>query len=211
MKGKKGCMKRGGAAKHLEEMHGATTHHRKHGGHVDGKELEHMHGHSAKHRLDRPGRKRGGRVGADMAPLSSAGRGDHPHSASDQMAHGGSIHQHHHHGNAPHHKHAHHRATGGRTPENEVAGKGSIAEEVEGHKRGGHVGHHEKKKLSEGGAAGGKWIAGAVKHPGALHKQLGVPQGEKIPEKKLSKAAHSSNPLLAKRAHLAQTLKGFHH
>jgi hypothetical protein len=55
-----------------------------------------------------------------------------------------------------------------------------------------------------------KWIAGAIKHPGALHKELGVPQGEKIPAKKLAKAAKSTNPTLAKRAHLAETLKGFH-
>jgi hypothetical protein len=55
-----------------------------------------------------------------------------------------------------------------------------------------------------------KWISGAIKHPGALHKQLGVPQGEKIPAKKLAKAAKSSNPTLAKRARLAETLKGFH-
>jgi hypothetical protein len=31
-----------------------------------------MHGEMSRHRLDRPGRKRGGRVGADMNPLSSA-------------------------------------------------------------------------------------------------------------------------------------------
>lgn len=56
-----------------------------------------------------------------------------------------------------------------------------------------------------------KWIAGAIKHPGALHKTLGVPQGEKIPEGKLEAAAHSSNPTTAKRANLAMTLKGMHH
>lgn len=55
------------------------------------------------------------------------------------------------------------------------------------------------------------WIAGAIKHPGALHKELGVPQGTKISAKKLAKAAHSDNPTLAKRARLAETLKGFHH
>jgi hypothetical protein len=56
-----------------------------------------------------------------------------------------------------------------------------------------------------------KWIQGAIKHPGALHRSLGVPQGEKIPARKIAKAAHSSNPLLAKRARLAQTLKAMHH
>lgn len=54
------------------------------------------------------------------------------------------------------------------------------------------------------------WIAGAIKHPGALHKTLGVKQGEKIPESKLKKAEHSKNPTTAKRAHLAETLKKMH-
>lgn len=55
-----------------------------------------------------------------------------------------------------------------------------------------------------------KFIQKAIKHPGALHKQLGVPEGEKIPAKKLEKAAHSSNALLRKRANLAKTLKKLH-
>ena len=54
-----------------------------------------------------------------------------------------------------------------------------------------------------------KWIAGAIKHPGALHAQLGVPQGEKIPSKKLAKAAKAGGKL-GQRARLAETLKGFH-
>ena len=57
-------------------------------------------------------------------------------------------------------------------------------------------------------AKGGKtWIKGAIKNPGALHKQLGVPQGETIPAKKLAKAAKASGTL-GRRARLAQTLKG---
>ena len=56
---------------------------------------------------------------------------------------------------------------------------------------------------------GEKWIAGAIGKKGALHKALHVPQGEKIPQKKLEKAEASSNPKLAKRARLAETLKGF--
>lgn len=54
-----------------------------------------------------------------------------------------------------------------------------------------------------------KWIQGAIKHPGALHKTLGVPQGQKIPAAKIEKATHSSNPKTAQRANLAKTLKGF--
>jgi hypothetical protein len=55
-----------------------------------------------------------------------------------------------------------------------------------------------------------KWIQGAIKHPGAVHKQLGVPQGEKIPAGKLAAAA-AKGGVLGKRARLAETLKGFHH
>lgn len=54
-----------------------------------------------------------------------------------------------------------------------------------------------------------KWIQVAIKHPGALHEQLGVPQGEKIPAKKLEAAAQKGGTL-GRRARLAQTLKGFH-
>lgn len=54
-----------------------------------------------------------------------------------------------------------------------------------------------------------KWIANAVKHKGALHKTLGVPEGKKIPESKIKKAEHSKNPTTRKRAVLAETLKGF--
>lgn len=52
------------------------------------------------------------------------------------------------------------------------------------------------------------FIKGAIKHPGALHKSLGVPKGKKIPEAKLEKATHSKNPTMRKRANLAETLKG---
>lgn len=57
-------------------------------------------------------------------------------------------------------------------------------------------------------AKGEKWIQGAIKHKGALHKKLGVPEGKKIPEKKLEKAAKAKGTL-GKEARLAETLKGF--
>ena len=60
--------------------------------------------------------------------------------------------------------------------------------------------------MKKGGKAD-NWIAGATKHKGALHKELGVPEGKKIPEKKLKKAEHSDNPTERKRADLAVTLK----
>jgi hypothetical protein len=54
-----------------------------------------------------------------------------------------------------------------------------------------------------------KWIQKAIKKPGALHKQLGVPQGKKIPGKKLEAAA-SKGGKLGQRARLAKTLKKMH-
>ncbi len=53
-----------------------------------------------------------------------------------------------------------------------------------------------------------KWISKAIKHPGKLHRDLGVPIGKKIPAKKLAKAEHSKNPTIRKEANLAKTLKG---
>ena len=55
------------------------------------------------------------------------------------------------------------------------------------------------------------WIKGAIKHPGKLHRELGVKAGEKIPEKKLEKAEHSENSTIRREADLAKTLKGFSH
>ena len=51
-----------------------------------------------------------------------------------------------------------------------------------------------------------KWIQKAIEKPGALHKQLGVPAGEKIPAADL-KAAAEKGGKLGKRARLAMTLK----
>ena len=74
------------------------------------------------------------------------------------------------------------------------------------------------KSVATGGEAkpdglkdGGHWIQSAIKHPGSLRQELHTPEGKPIPEKKLEKASHSSNPTLRRRAALAKTLKGFHH
>lgn len=52
---------------------------------------------------------------------------------------------------------------------------------------------------------GGNFIAKAIKNPGALHEQLGVPEDKKIPAKKLNAAAEKGGKL-GKRANLAKTL-----
>lgn len=59
------------------------------------------------------------------------------------------------------------------------------------------------------GLLGGKnWIKGAIKKPGALHEALGVPQGKKIPAKKLLVKA-ADTPLMKRRKTLAKTLSKF--
>jgi hypothetical protein len=51
------------------------------------------------------------------------------------------------------------------------------------------------------------WIAGAIKKPGALRKELGVKTGAKIPARQLAAAARKPGPL-GQRARLAETLRG---
>jgi len=55
-----------------------------------------------------------------------------------------------------------------------------------------------------------KWIQKAIKHPGALHRSLGVPKGEKIPQNVLAKATKSKSLALKRRAILAMTLSKLH-
>lgn len=50
------------------------------------------------------------------------------------------------------------------------------------------------------------WIQGAVKHPGALHAELGVPQGDPIPADRLQQAAQAGGKL-GERARFAMNIK----
>jgi len=54
-----------------------------------------------------------------------------------------------------------------------------------------------------------KWIQAMHMKKGALHEEMGVPKGKKIPAKKLASAAKKGGKL-GKRARLAQTLKKMH-
>jgi hypothetical protein len=56
----------------------------------------------------------------------------------------------------------------------------------------------------------GKWMAKAFeKHPGKLHQQLHVPEGETIPQSELEKATHSSDAGLKREAVLALTARRY--
>lgn len=52
-----------------------------------------------------------------------------------------------------------------------------------------------------------KFIRKAIKKPGALHKELHVPAGKKIPKAKLEAAAKKGSTKEARRARLALTLR----
>ena len=54
-----------------------------------------------------------------------------------------------------------------------------------------------------------KWIQKAIKKPGALKKELGVKEDERIPQKKLKKAAEAKGKE-GRRARLALELEKFH-
>lgn len=62
---------------------------------------------------------------------------------------------------------------------------------------------HKKKKKAK------MWISKAIKHPGGLHRALGVPEGKKIPASKINAASHAGGHL-GKMANLAKTLKHMH-
>lgn len=51
-----------------------------------------------------------------------------------------------------------------------------------------------------------RWIAGAVRHRGALHRALGVPLGQRLPLSLVRRAARAPGKL-GRRARLALTLR----
>lgn len=64
------------------------------------------------------------------------------------------------------------------------------------------------KPQKPGSGADNKFIASAIKHPGSLHRALGVPQGQKIAISKIEAAAKSADKDIARKARLALTLEG---
>jgi hypothetical protein len=51
------------------------------------------------------------------------------------------------------------------------------------------------------------FIQSAIKKPGQLHRDLGVPQNQNIPESKIESAANKGGKI-GQRARFAETLKG---
>lgn len=67
------------------------------------------------------------------------------------------------------------------------------------------------QQTSQTGMRSGGGIHIKPSHKGLLHKNLGVAAGHKIPAKALTKAKHSSDPAVRKRAVFAANAKKWHH
>lgn len=78
-------------------------------------------------------------------------------------------------------------------------------------KKGGKVQGEKPKERLDKRARGGSGIHIKPSHKGMLHRDLGVKQGKPIPEAKLKKAEHSSNPAVKKRAVFAENAKHWKH
>ena len=63
-----------------------------------------------------------------------------------------------------------------------------------------------KKRKASASKKADNFIRGAIKKPGQLHRDLGVPQGQPIPQGKLEAAAKKSGKV-GQRARLAINLK----
>lgn len=77
-------------------------------------------------------------------------------------------------------------------------------------KQGGKVAGKKPHVRADKRARGGS-IKIKPENKGKLHKELGVPEGKKIPGAKLEKAKNSSNPAERKRAIFAENAKKFKH
>lgn len=64
-----------------------------------------------------------------------------------------------------------------------------------------------RTRILEKKADSDHWIQSAIKHPGALHRKLGVPEDKKIPEAKIETAAKKGGKL-GEEARMAETLRG---
>ncbi len=87
--------------------------------------------------------------------------------------------------------------------ENGIVGRKS--ESSEG-KRQRHA-HGDAVHYEDGGSAD-KWMQDVHPKKGALHREMHIPEGKKIPTQRLEKAAHSPDHLLNKRANLALRYRG---
>jgi hypothetical protein len=62
---------------------------------------------------------------------------------------------------------------------------------------------------------GNRWVPKKDFHPGGekgkLHRELGIPEDEKIPKKRLEAATHSDDPEIKRDAIRAKTMEGWKH
>ena len=180
------------------EAHGGAVHHGKH--HVSHQHQAGSHAEVHHHHLKKGGKARRATGGAV------------------QLKHGGKVH-----GGKAHHR-MDKRARGGRmTPKSPLTG--ATVREMDYQK-------HPKDTADEGGeydlarasggpitaavrASGGRlhdpktWNPGGRR--GKLHREMGIPEGQKIPAAKLEAATHSNNPEKRRDAIRAETMKKWNH
>jgi len=130
-------------------------------------------------------RKDGGKVSGHEAHTERHDESCRCHKCVGAEAKGGEVERH-------HESCACHKCRGGSVSDGELEGTRP-------------TGGREARKA--GGRADAHWIEHADLKKGALHRELHVPESERIPEGKLNKAEHSPNKLVAKRAELAKTLR----
>ncbi|HXI40681.1 MAG TPA: hypothetical protein VNH83_11910 [Bryobacteraceae bacterium] len=54
-----------------------------------------------------------------------------------------------------------------------------------------------------------RWMQNADISKGGLHRSLGIPEGQKIPAKRVEQATHSDDPKVRKQANLAETFNRY--
>ena len=65
-----------------------------------------------------------------------------------------------------------------------------------------------KERYKSGEDVSSHWMQDVHPKKGALHRELGIPMGRKIPTETLEKATHAKSSLLRKRANLALRYRG---
>ena len=103
------------------------------------------------------------------------------------------------------------KMTGGVAPDHDAPASSETMPKVK-RKRGGpvHGGkpHERLDKRARGGKTKGFHPGG---EKGKLHREMGIPEGDKIPKDKLAAAARSSDPEKRRDAIRAETMAKWHH
>lgn len=175
------------AAASAGDLSNAVHHHYHHHGSMGGGLHTHHHHHKAV-------------AGETHEHVIDSGAGTPDATGYDSPSKSGQHNHHHHHASMGKGRHIHHHThelTGAREAH---LHKIEPLQEADAESEETEVAENEITYIDEA-----NWIAGAIKHKGALHKDLGIPEGEKIPVSTLEEEAKKPGKV-GKRARLALTL-----